>query len=160
MIVRLLDVNMLLALLDSAHEYHKSASSWFLRNAAGAWSTCAITENGFVRVISSIGYPNARLTPAQAADHLGRFKKSAGRSYRFWDSAVSLADQDLFDLSVLTGSKQVSDAYLAGLAFHLKGRLATLDAKIPWQAVRGASDHLVERVPLGRGHADLSRAGG
>lgn len=52
----------------------------------------------------------------------------------------------MFNLAVLIGSRQTTDAYLAGLAFRNGGRLATLDGGIPWQAVRDAEAGLVERI--------------
>ena len=65
MSVRLLDVNVLVSLLDSAHVHHDPAVEWFRNVAAtGGWASCAITENGFIRVVSSMSYPNLRLTPA------------------------------------------------------------------------------------------------
>jgi uncharacterized protein len=44
--VSLLDVNVLIALIDPAHEFHGSAHAWFKRNRQNGWATCPITENG------------------------------------------------------------------------------------------------------------------
>jgi hypothetical protein len=46
----------------------------------------------------------------------------------------------------LTGSRQTTDAYLAGLAHHKGGRLATLDSGIAWRAVRNARSELIENI--------------
>jgi toxin-antitoxin system PIN domain toxin len=147
MTVRLLDVNVLVSLLDSAHVHHEAAVAWF-RSAAAveSWATCPITENGFIRVVSHVSYPNLRLTPGLAAESLAQFKAGFSGIYQFWPDQVSLTDKTRFDLSLLTGSRQTTDAYLAGLAFHNGGRLATLDGKIPWRSVRGATAHLMERI--------------
>ena len=144
--VRLLDVNVLLALMDAAHRHHELASRWFLANAAHAWATCALTENGMIRVASGHAYPNLRLSPEQAAESLRRFKDAHPKTHVFWPASISLTEGKIFDLSAITGSKQTTDAYLAGLAFHHGGRLATLDAQIPWRAVRGATEDLVDRI--------------
>jgi toxin-antitoxin system PIN domain toxin len=145
--VRLLDVNVLVSLLDSAHVHHEAAVRWFRGgSSAEGWSSCPLTENGFIRVVSHMSYPNLRLTPALAAESLARFKAGFPGIYRFWPDEVSLTDKALFDLGVLTGCRQTADAYLAGLAFQKGGRLATLDGGIPWRAVRGASAELVERI--------------
>lgn len=145
--VRLLDVNVLVSLLDSAHVHHDAAVDWFRRVAAfGGWATCPLTENGLIRVVSHPSYPNLRLSPAQAADSLARFKANFPGVHCFWPDSVSMTDSALFDVSVLTGARQITDAYLAGLAFHNRGRLATLDGSIPWRAVRGADSELVERL--------------
>jgi toxin-antitoxin system PIN domain toxin len=147
MSVRLLDVNVLISLLDSAHVHHTVATGWFRATAAvGGWATCPLTENGFIRVVSHLSYPNLRLTPAMAAESLARFKTAFSGIHRFWADEVSLTETALFDLAVLTGSRQATDAYLAGLAYRKGGRLATLDGGIPWRAVRGAELGLVERI--------------
>jgi toxin-antitoxin system PIN domain toxin len=149
MSVRLLDVNVLISLLDSAHLHHDVAVRWFKAVAAvEGWSTCPITENGFVRVVSHRSYPNLQLTPALAAHSLFRFKAGFPETCRFWTNNVSLTDTTLFNLEVLTGSRQTTDAYLAGLALHNGGRLATLESNIPWRAIRGASASLVERIEV------------
>ena len=53
----LLDINILIALADPDHEHHGKAESFFLANHRLGWATCPITENGFVRIISSSSYP-------------------------------------------------------------------------------------------------------
>jgi hypothetical protein len=93
-----------------------------------------------------LSYPNLRLSPATAAESLALFKAGFQGIHRFWPDSISLTDSTMFDLSVLTGSRQTTDAYLAGLAFRNGGRLATLDGGIPWRAVRGADAGLVERI--------------
>ena len=147
MTVRLLDVNVLVGLLDSAHVHHDAALAWFRTVAAKeGWATCPLTENGLIRVVSHLSYPNLRLSPAQAAESLALFKAGFPAVHRFWPDAISLTDSAIFDLAVLTGSRQTTDAYLAGLAFRNGGRLATLNGGIPWRAVRGADARLVERI--------------
>lgn len=147
--VRLLDVNVLLSLLDSAHQHHRVSVRWFREVAvAHGWATCPLTENGFVRVISNPNYPNIRLTPAMAARALASFKAGFPGVHVFWPEEICLTDTRVFDLSILTGPRQITDAYLAGLADTHQGRLATLDGGVPWRAVRGAVAGLVERIDL------------
>jgi toxin-antitoxin system PIN domain toxin len=147
MSVRLLDVNVLVSLLDSAHVHHDAAVTWFRAVAAvEGWATCPLTENGLIRVVSHVHYPNVRLSPAHAAESLALFKAGFPAIYHFWPDAISLTDSAIFDLAVLTGSRQTTDAYLAGLAFRNGGRLATLDGGIPWRAVRGADLTLIDRI--------------
>jgi hypothetical protein len=93
-----------------------------------------------------LSYPNLRLSPAHAAESLALFKAGFQGIHYFWPDSISLTDSTMFDLAVLTGSRQTTDAYLAGLAFRNGGRLATLDGGIPWRAVRGADAGLVERI--------------
>ena len=124
MSVRLLDVNLLISLLDSAHVHHEASVKWFQAGAAAeGWASCPVTENGFIRVVSNVSYPNLRLTPGMAAESLSRFKAGFRDIYQFWPDEVSLTDTGLFHLAPLTGSRQTTDTYLAGLAFHKRGRL-------------------------------------
>src|SRR5258708_5938751 len=131
--VRLLDVNVLVSLLDSAHVEHQRCVNWFSSVAAvEGWATCPLTENGFVRVVSGVSYPNLRLTPAMAADSLQRFKAGFPGVHWFWPAEISLTNPGIFDLSCLTGSRQTTDVYLAGMAFHNGGRMATTDGGVQW----------------------------
>ena len=145
--VRLLDVNVLVSLLDSAHVHHQQAVQWFRAVAATeGWATCPITENGFIRVVSGVSYPNFRLTPAMAAQSLQRFKAGFSGVHRFWPAEVSLADPAVFDLNCLTGARQTTDVYLAATAFRNGGLFTTIDGGVQWRAVQGASADLVERI--------------
>ena len=148
MSVRLLDVNILLSLLDSAHVHHRAVARWFSSVAtADGWATCPITENGLIRILSQANYPNSKQTPALAADLLAGFKAGFAGIHQFWADGISLTDTSLFDLNVLTGSRQTTDVYLAGLAFRNGGRLATFDRGISWRAIRGADASLIEIIP-------------
>ena len=147
MSIGLLDVNVLVSLLDSAHQHHALAVTWF-RNVAvvKGWATCPITENGFIRIVSHRSYPNLQLTPAMAASSLAQFKSGFPATHHFWEDEVSLTDTGLFDLSILTGSRQTTDVYLAGLAFRKRGKLTTLDGGIAWRAICGANAGLVQNI--------------
>ncbi|MCG8458824.1 MAG: hypothetical protein MI919_21300 [Holophagales bacterium] len=48
----LLDINVLLALFDLDHVDHQSARDWLVRNIGHGWASCALTQNGFVRILS------------------------------------------------------------------------------------------------------------
>ncbi len=145
--VRLLDVNLLISLLDSAHVHHAAVVEWFRSVATvEGWATSPITENGFIRIVSQVSYPNLRLTPGMASVSLASFKASFEGIHNFWPDEISLTDASLFDLSILTGSRQTTDAYLAGLAHRKGGRLATVDGGIAWRAVRGAKAELIDNI--------------
>jgi toxin-antitoxin system PIN domain toxin len=142
----LLDVNVLIALLDASHEHNQLVRRWFLRQQENGWATCPITENGFLRIVSSTAYPNLRITPGEAASVLNGLKQNFFRNYRFWPNDISLADPAIFDLGLITGARQTTDLYLAGLAKRNAGHLATLDDSVSWKAVRGATAKLIERI--------------
>ena len=85
----LLDVNVLLALLDSDHADHVRATAWLDRDIDGGWATCAITENGFVRVLSQPRYPSP-VSPAIAVDLLALAVAHGGRLVTF-DRGLALS---------------------------------------------------------------------
>jgi toxin-antitoxin system PIN domain toxin len=131
----LLDVNVLIALFDAAHVHHETAHDWFADNRSAGWATCAITENGFLRVLT---HPRAAVAEDRATVFESLRTFCRGRGYAFWAETVSLRDATLFDASVIVSHRQLTDVYLLGLAARMGGRLATFDAGIPVKAVRGA----------------------
>ena len=72
MSVALLDVNVLVAIFDPAHENHEDAHRWFGRNRKYGWATCPVTINGCIRVLSNPAYPTVETTPAEVAGRLRR----------------------------------------------------------------------------------------
>jgi toxin-antitoxin system PIN domain toxin len=133
----LLDVNVLLALLDSDHVDHERARAWISTEIRHGWASCAITENGFVRVISQARYPSP-VPPAEAMQRLAG--ATATEYHRYWTCSVSLLDESVVDRSRLHGPRQVTDAYLLALAVANDGRFATFDRAIPLAAVHRAED--------------------
>jgi toxin-antitoxin system PIN domain toxin len=135
--VHLLDVNLLVALFDPAHVHHEPAHDWFADHRKHGFATCALTENGFVRVLSNPGYGGV---PARPVDLLVLLRKfCAGGDHQFWADTVSLRDERLFDLAFIRGHRQLTDVYLLGLAKTMHGCLATFDRTIPLKAVAGAT---------------------
>jgi toxin-antitoxin system PIN domain toxin len=136
----LLDVNVLLALLDSDHVDHRSAHDWLDAEIDSGWATCAITQNGFVRIVSQPRYPSP-IAPAEAVDLLA---ETCGTEHHdFWPCDVSLLNASVVDRSRLHGPRQVTDAYLLALAVANDGRFVTFDRSLPLASVLGASeDHL------------------
>jgi hypothetical protein len=135
--VALLDVNVLVALFDPDHVHHELAHDWFADNRAAGWATCPLTENGFVRVLANPAYGATVTRAADLVERLRRFRASG--HHHFWPDAVSLCDETLFDRRLLGGHRQVTDAYLLGLAKKMGGRLASFDRTTPLKAVRGAT---------------------
>jgi len=137
----LLDVNVLIALLDADHIHHRRASQWLAEHIAAGWASCAITQNGCMRIMSQPGYPNP-LPTAQVATRLS--EAASTRHHVFLPSNASLLDAELFDIGQLLGHRQVTDAWLLGLAVAHGLRLVSFDANLPLRAVRGATaSHIV-----------------
>jgi uncharacterized protein len=133
----LLDVNVLIALLDSDHSLHVRAMEWFAGHARAGWASCPITQNGCVRIMSHSGYPNA--LPVRAV--IERLAEATASAYHeFWPDDISLLNQKLVDANRIHGPRQLTDLYLLALAVHHGGRFGTFDHSIPLQAVKGARD--------------------
>ena len=131
----LLDVNVLIALLDSDHSLHDSATRWFAANAKVGWASCPITQNGCIRVMSSPGYPN----PLSVRAIVERLAQAARHDlHEFWPDEVSLLDAGVVDPARIHGPRQVTDLYLLALAVAHRGRLVTFDRGIAIEAVAGA----------------------
>lgn len=137
----LLDVNVLIALLDSDHVHHARAMAWLDRNIGGGWASCPLTQNGCIRILSQPTYPNA-LPAAAVATRLG--EAASTPHHEFWPDDISLLDGHRIYWTKILGSRQVTDVYLLALAVQRNGRLVTLDRAISPTAVRGATDeHIV-----------------
>lgn len=124
----LLDVNVLLALFDDSHAHHEAAHAWFRGGGRSGWATCAITELGFIQVLSNPAYPGTRETPGTSAQRLAEFCDSGGHT--FWPDDIPPRDSLHAFGQRLQGYRQVTDFHLAALASHRGGRLATLDGRL------------------------------
>lgn len=131
----LLDVNVLIALLDSDHLHHARARDWLRAHATGGWASCPITENGCIRIMSQPAYPSPLPTPAV----IERLAAAASHPlHEFWPDDYSLLDRATVHADRIHGPRQVTDLYLLALAVRHRGRFATFDAAIPVSAVPGA----------------------
>jgi len=137
----LLDVNVLIALLDSDHTSHAVAFGWFKEHAGEGWASCPITQNGCVRKMSNPSYPNA--LPVQSV--MKRLADACEADvHEFWSDDLSLLDANSIDSTRIHGPKQLTDIYLLGLAVRHDGRFVTFDTGIPLAAVRRATaQHLM-----------------
>ncbi|MGH7993830.1 MAG: TA system VapC family ribonuclease toxin [Limisphaerales bacterium] len=118
---RLLDVNLLMALLWENHEHHAKARSWF-KNVA-AFATCPVVQLGFARVSSHplLGYG---MTPEAAFGVLRRLL--ADPRHQFLPDDLSCADR-VVRTDLMASANQITDRYLVALARQHQLGLATLD---------------------------------
>lgn len=137
----LLDINVLLALLDRDHVDHARAWQWLDAEIGNGWASCAITQNGFVRIVSQPRYPN----PVSPKEALDRLADACGTiHHQYWTCGVSVLDGSVVDRTRLHGPRQVTDAYLLALATNQEGRFVTLDQSVALEAVPEAgADNLV-----------------
>lgn len=133
----LLDINVLLALLDSDHVDHERAREWIATEIQHGWASCAITQNGFVRIVSQPRYPSP-VPPSHALERLEHATRT--EHHAFWPCTVSIVDEERIDRSRIHGPRQLTDAYLLALAVANGGRFVTFDRTVPLSAVRGASE--------------------
>ncbi|MGH6612472.1 MAG: TA system VapC family ribonuclease toxin [Burkholderiaceae bacterium] len=137
----LLDINVVIALFDSDHPAHRGARAWLADHADEGWSSCPITQNGVLRVMSQPAYPNP-LPISEVMDLLRA--ATAHPAHEFWADDISMLDEARIDASLALGPKQITDLYLLALAVTRHGRFVTFDRAIPINVVRGASNrHLM-----------------
>jgi toxin-antitoxin system PIN domain toxin len=131
----LLDVNVLIALLDADHASHAAAMSWFKDHAAEGWASCAITQNGCIRIMSNPSYPQPLLVQAIVKRLANACREQV---HRFWAEEVSILDSRFVDVTRIHGPRQLTDIYLLALSVRNEGRFVTFDSTIPLAAVKHA----------------------
>jgi hypothetical protein len=137
----LLDINVLLALLDADHVDHQRAQEWISGEIQHGWASCALTQNGFVRIMSQPKYPSP-VSPSEAVERLRRATNT--EYHEFWSCSISLLEDRWINASHVHGPRQVTDVYLLALAVEHGGRFVTFDRTIPLSAAPGATpEHLV-----------------
>ncbi len=143
---RLLDTNLLIALLWPSHDHHERAVKWFARHRARGWATCPTTQAGFVRIVSNPAFSRDAVRPREAVQVLTA--NTAARDHTFWPDELAFPDSVAFAGLKLVGHQQVTDAYLLGLAIRRGGTLATLDQRIEaLTEPRSAERKTLEIVP-------------
>ena len=128
MTASLLDVNLLIALMWSAHEDHNRAQDWFQDNAHRGWATCPFTQAAFVRITSNPAFSPDAVSPSEAAALLASNLKHP--HHQFWPDEITYTQAAEPFSDRLAGHQQVTDAYLLGLAMHRKAKLATMDQAV------------------------------
>jgi predicted nucleic acid-binding protein len=122
----LLDVSPLVALGAIEHEFHRTTAKWVnTLKPEDELVTCALTELGFVRILSQI--PQYGFTVDQARALLLGLKNAGAVRFSFLPD-----DQDASALpSWVKAPRQITDGHLAHLAKANGAVLATLDRNIP-----------------------------
>lgn len=127
----LLDANALIALTLTDHEHHTRAAQWMAATVEHI-AICPIVEGALVRFLVRLGQSHESANALLGALH-------ADPHCKFWSDSISYCEADL---NHVTGHKQVTDAYLASLAAHNNGLLATFD-----QALAAARPESVVLIP-------------
>jgi uncharacterized protein len=139
--VWLLDANLLIALTHASHIHHAEAHTWFAEHAKRLWATCVLTQLAFVRLTSNPKVAGTEITPAQALDALAAM--AAQPQHEYWAEAPEPLHLSTLQSAALVGHRQVTDAYLLGLAAHKQQRLATLDrGLVSFARANGLAGHV------------------
>jgi uncharacterized protein len=116
----LLDASILIGLTYEDHTAHDRCSRWFSGPDIERFATCPITQSALIRVTlhrrPDLGVGSALAVLDEVVAH---------RRHEFWPDDLSLGS---VSWNGVVGHRQVTDAYLAGLARSRGGRLITLDA--------------------------------
>lgn len=134
----LLDINVLIALLDSDHSLHDRATAWFAEHGGQGWASCPLTQNGCIRIMSHPNYPNG---PSLQTIVARLAEATAETVHEFWPDDVTLLESRVADPTRIHGPRQITDVYLLALAVRHGGRLVTFEGSIAREAVRGAEGH-------------------
>jgi hypothetical protein len=138
----LLDINVLIALMDPDHAFHERAHTWWSERKR-PWSSCPITENGFIRIMSSAAYSRSQgFSVTDIAFRLSVFISKSDHS--FWPDTLTIRDEHHFLHTSILSPKHLTDLYLLALAVEHGGQLVTFDQHIPLNAVATARPkHLI-----------------
>ena len=112
----LLDASALIALVAQDHVHHEVMETWVTAGRSRL-ATCPLTQGALIRFLTREG-----ATGEEAQAILRRLL--ADRRFVFWADDLGY---DEVDLGSVVGHRQVTDAYLAGLARKRGRRLITLD---------------------------------
>jgi uncharacterized protein len=122
----LLDVNVFVALLTENHIHHRLVTGWFNASPSLRWAICPITEAGFLR--NATAARPGQISISEATAVLARIAQHPGYHYlpiaADWHTLCSPFFRRLY------GTKQVTDAYLLGLAVRERLALVTLDKAV------------------------------
>lgn len=135
----LLDVNALIALLDEEHVHHAEILAWLSleENPSQGFATCAITQLGLIRVMSSKGY----FKPVATYEAAAQLEQMTRKGHRYLGIPTPCEGAVRWKA---TASAQSTDAALLSTAVAHGCRLVTFDAGISLGSVNGAKrEHLV-----------------
>jgi uncharacterized protein len=124
----LLDVNVLIALLDSNHLHYDIAQQWVKGHTAG-FATGPLTSYALGARGEMYSYPSLfglLKDSLEAIDHL------------FLVDSVSLLNSEIFNHNNIHSHKQLTDIYLLALAAKHNCTLLTFDQHIALNTVLGA----------------------
>jgi len=119
----LLDVNVLYALSAQDHIHHALVKAWFYTSPGIPWAICAFTEAGFLR--NATAKRPGQVSMSEAFAILRSLAQHPG--YRYLPITADWHTLCAPFFKRLYGTKQITDAYLLGLAVRDGLTLVTMD---------------------------------
>jgi toxin-antitoxin system PIN domain toxin len=135
----LLDVDALIALFDEEHVHHGGILEWLGRkeNLPHGFATCAITQLGLIRIVSSKVY----YRPLSAHEAATQLEQMTRKGHRYLGIPTPCEGMVRWKATL---SPKSTDAVLLSTAVAHGCRLVTFDAGIALNTVNGAKgEHLV-----------------
>jgi hypothetical protein len=123
------DVNVLLALAWPNHQFHQPARSWYQAEGAEQWSTCGVTQLGFIRLSSNPAFTPYAKTPLEAVLLLREWTQEPGHAFVGELPATTGGEYERV-ATRLQGYKQTTDGYLVVVAKAQGLRLVTFDRRV------------------------------
>jgi uncharacterized protein len=124
----LIDVNLLFAIHQPVHPHFSAATRWFTTLGSKSFATCPMTQAGLMRLLTQRIATAPQYSLREAREALGHLTSLPGHFY--WQDRPDFLTATAKLYSRLQGHRQITDAYLLGLAIHERGKLATLDRGI------------------------------
>ena len=113
----LLDANVLIALVDRAHEHHRPASKWAAPADTQSLLTCPTVENAMLRYLIRTDVP---------AGDAHSILESLRDDQRF-SFVAETTPMHRESLTGVIGYRQITDVYLCQTARRSRAKLATFD---------------------------------
>lgn len=127
--MRLLDVNVLLALAYPKNTFHEATKRWFVNLNDRSFATCALTESALLRLLRNTTIIPTAPSIEVCMSMLSQIRATPG--HRFLKNLPSPIEPAIEkEILHVRGYRQMPDAYLIGLAVYHGFQFATLDAKL------------------------------
>ena len=137
----LLDVNVLVAIQWEQDQSHKTVFDWFSRIGKQSFATCAVTQTSWLRLMMNPSFPGQKASMREARAAMQNLTQLEGHT--FWAAAPPYEDIVASFVRRILGHRQITDAYLLGLAIQNRGVLVTRDKAILHLAGTEHQKHVV-----------------
>ncbi len=128
----LFDINALIALAWPQQTQHPQMQMWFDKNSSDGWATCALTQAGFMRILTQPAFAMLHRLETIKLSHATLLLQTnvTHKKHQFLDLNFGFDKVLSTCTGGLQGHRQITDAYLLTLAVQNKRQLVTFDAGI------------------------------